>query len=363
MTMVDPLTFTVDALVARGALAEKDDEGALAVVPPTVAQELGIADSVRLVPSGVAEGTTACGMGSRLLENLVSRARARVPLAWARLDREPPRASHAAAMAERFVVRNGLREVGAVTLADGRYVVATFAYVAEADERHEGLVRVVVEADAGGAPDGSFSAELDPRSIVLTPSRGALFDATPVAGRIASRVDACARVAVAPIAERVARRFARDHARVAEYFGALVAEARAPRRRQDAAAINAKIVHLTAEREAKLRDLTDRYALRVSVVPAAIVGIVAPTARVSLTVRRRKAAREIVLRLPAGAESLDALACDGCEGTTSRPAVCDEKLHVLCEACVKSVTGRPICGACGAKRRGAREPDVSPDFG
>ena len=78
MTMVDPLTFTVDALVARGALAEKDDEGALAVVPLTVAQELCIADSVRLVPSGVAEGTTACGMGSRLLENLVSRARARV---------------------------------------------------------------------------------------------------------------------------------------------------------------------------------------------------------------------------------------------------------------------------------------------
>jgi hypothetical protein len=360
VTLVDPLAFTVSALVARGALAERDDEGALAVVPPAVARELGITDSVRLAATG-AEGATACGMGSPLLERLVSRARAHVPVAWARLDHDPPRASHAAAMAERFVVRNGLAEVGGVTLGDGRYVVVTFAYVAEADERYEGLVRAVVEADSGGVPDDAFLALLDPRSIALNPSPGALFDAAPVAGRIASRADAHVRRAVASIAERVARRFARDHARIAEYFGSLVTEARAPRRRQDAAAIDAKVVHLIAERDTKLRDLTDRYALRVSVAPAAVVGVLAPVARVVLTVRRRKAAREIVLRLPAGAESLDALACDGCEGTTSRPAVCDEKLHVLCEVCLKSVTGRPVCAACGGKRPVARRLHVSAD--
>ncbi|MGD1068133.1 MAG: hypothetical protein ABR975_15095 [Vulcanimicrobiaceae bacterium] len=266
-------------------------------------------------------------------------------------------------MAARFAVRNGLAEVGGITLGDAHYVLVTFAYVAEADERHEGLVRVVLEADSGDVPDDLFSRELDPRSIALAPSRGALFDAAPMAARIAGRVDACARRAVARIAEKVARRFARDHARIAEYFGSLVAEARAPRRRQDATAIAAKVEHLLAERDAKLRDLTDRYALRVSVAPAAVVGVVAPSARVALTVHRRKAAREIVLRLPAGAESLDALACDGCDGATSRPAVCDEKLHVLCEACLKSVTGRPVCVACGGRRRIARQMGASPDLG
>jgi hypothetical protein len=68
---------------------------------------------------------------------------------------------------------------------------------------------------------------------------------------------------------------------------------------------------------------------------------------VRLRVRRRKGERELLLRLPAGAHGFDRLACEGCAGTTERPALCDEQLHILCETCVPQATGRPKCPACG----------------
>jgi hypothetical protein len=69
-----------------------------------------------------------------------------------------------------------------------------------------------------------------------------------------------------------------------------------------------------------------------------------------LHLRRRKGARDITARLPAGASRPDALACDGCPDVTTRPVLCDDRLHILCERCAPSAQGRPRCPTCaGAK--------------
>ncbi|MSP63777.1 MAG: hypothetical protein EXR72_26215 [Myxococcales bacterium] len=155
---------------------------------------------------------------------------------------------------------------------------------------------------------------------------------------------------MAEIRDSVARRLTRDHARIVEYFAALIAEARTPRRTTAPEAIVAKLGQLVAERDAKVSDLATRYAVRVSLAPAAVVCATARTVNLTFRLRRRKAARDLVVRLPAGARSLDRPACDGCPATTARPALCDDRLHLLCEQCVPSAQGRPRCPACAQSR-------------
>jgi hypothetical protein len=86
--------------------------------------------------------------------------------------------------------------------------------------------------------------------------------------------------------------------------------------------------------------------MRVSLEPLAVVTFVVPAVTVRLRVRRRKREGEMALRLPAGASCLDRVTCAGCGTPTGRPALCDDRLHALCEACVPQIQGRPECAAC-----------------
>ena len=344
----DTLAFTARALARRGALLEEEDGGeVLALLPPELACELGLAEVVRLSAEG-REETVACGLGTPLLEAVVEEARWEVPVAAARWVREPaPKAGHARALAERYVIRNGVAEVLEVAGGETTYLVAWLAYVAEADERHEGVVAVGVHAPDGALPDEGFLAACDagaegtwapwPRPAVVPEARRWL----------ARHAPALEERALRGVREATARRHARDYERMAEYYAAMVTEARAPRRRVDAAAVEAKVRHLLAERDSKLGDLAQRFTLRVHTRLAAALWVATPVARARLRVRRRKGERELVLRLPVEAHGFDRLPCEGCPGTTERPALCDERLHVLCELCVPQATGRPKCPACG----------------
>src|SRR5262249_9736213 len=162
------------------------------------------------------------------------------------------------ALAERFVLRNGLAEAGQGTMGPARYAVAYMAYAVEADDRREGLVRVVTGA-GGGEPGEGGQARVGPG----WPGAGAEAAGPPrgiegVARWAALRGGAAVRAEAAPRIAEVARRHARDHERIAAYFAALVAEARAPRRRTEREAVEAKVAHLHAERDKKLRDLGER---------------------------------------------------------------------------------------------------------
>lgn len=359
----DPLAFALDALAARGALVEPHEASghgahggeAMALLAPQLAAELSLSDEVHLVGAsgGIAErGRTPCGMGTPLLERLIADERARIPIASVRLDLDRPREAQARAAGERFAVRNGLSDVIEVIVGEAVYLFAALAWVAESDDRHEGLITFAVESASGAVPDDGFAAWLDPaRAPSRLSPRSSLPGSIDLAAlHVARRAAHLAEAVAAPIAESVARRKTREHARICEYFSALITEARAARRRADPAAVATKVTHFVAERDAKLRDLDARFRVRFSLAPAALVAVVAPAASVRLRLRRRKAERELVLRMPSGAHSLDKPPCDGCPGEASRPAVCDERLHLLCEDCAPSAAGRPHCPACHARR-------------
>lgn len=349
----DPFGFALRALALRGALVEATGTGdlasALVVAPAEVAAALGLAEECRIAPRADADAV-ACGFGSPFLERLLGDARAEMPVAWARWTGETARLGQARSLAERFVVRNGLAEYVEAWPEDAVYVAATLAYTAESDDRREGTVRLVVGGTDGAEPDPAFGALLDAfdpaAELEPLPRAGALPDS--VCTHVARRADASVRRAVSDFVAGTVRRHARDHQRIAEYFAEAIAEARSPRRRLDAATIQARVERLVAERDAKLAELEGRFTVRVRMQPAAILCVVVPAIGARLRLRRRRAEREIVLRLPPRASALDRCACDGCGSATARPALCDERLHLLCETCAPNPRGRLACGACGA---------------
>jgi hypothetical protein len=358
----DPLAFALEALGSRGALVDPTPDGGLAVLPPELARSLGIPEELALTPGAATPDLTGCGFGSPLLERLIQDARATVPMTWVRLEGRAPSVGQATAIAGRVVLRNGLLEVVEATPGEELYLSAFFSVVAEADDRHEALFQVVVRAQGAAEPDPTLAALLDPRRAAhrLVPSTATEVSegAAPARaelgegelGTLVARARAAAEDLLAGFRDSVGRRLERDRARLESYFASLMTDARAPRRSVAREAIAAKLDHLESERRQKLGDLEPRYTIRATVTPAAFLYARVPAMRVRLRARRRKAEGEIVVVVPAEVRSPDRLACATCHRTTLRPAVCDDRLHLLCETCVPSAQGRPTCAACRGKR-------------
>jgi hypothetical protein len=347
--VIDPLSFTLEALGSRGALVDPTPDGGLAVLPPELARALHTGEDLALTPGAATPGVTGCGFGTPLLERLIQDARASVPVAWVRLDARPPTAAQAQSMAGRIALRNGLLDVIDTAPAEEWYVSAFFSVAAEADDRYEALLQIVLRPDGAAEPDHTLAALLDPRRAAHR-FGPAIPESICALGPIIPRATAAAADLLGNFRDAVGRRFERDRSRLEEYFASLMADARAPRRSVPPEAIAAKLAHLESERQQKLRDLEPRYAIKATLAPAAFLCARIPATRVRLRARRRKAEREIVAVIPAEARLPDRLACAACHHTTLRPVACDDRLHLLCETCAPSAQGRPTCGACRAKR-------------
>ncbi len=343
----DPLVFAARALESEGALVERGASSALAILAPSLASGLGTPETLTL-SADAAAGETPIGFGSALLERLLARVRQSVPIAPLRLELDAPRASSVRSLAERVVIRNGVAEAHEVRTAERDYVMLWMAWTAASDDRDEGLVVACACTVDASTPAPAWVASLAP-DAQLSMFATALHDpmrAGAISERLVARAAADARRAVAPALARSERRYARDHARLADYYAALAHDA-SSRRRTDEGARRALIEHLRADRDAKLRELDDRYAVRLTLTPVAGLLVRANATEIALRVRRRKGERTVLVRAPAGSAALDRLACDAClAGTTLAPVLCDDRLHALCEACAPGAEGRPRCQAC-----------------
>jgi hypothetical protein len=271
-----------------------------------------------------------------------------VPWAVVAPEVDAPKVSHAMSLAGRVVVRNGVVDVLDASSITASYLRAVVGWSVEADDRYEGAFGVTLGPD-GAQPEASVDALLDVhRGFAATEMNVDVFVSLMAA--LAARVQRSLDEAITDPLAAIARRHARDHARMTEYFAGLVAELGAGKRKVDAATLATRATAITAERDARLRDTVLRYTPKVDAAPVAMVGGAVPAVRVRLRVRRRKAERELRATLPAGAQSLDAFACELCGATTTRPALCDDRLHVACERCVPQAQGRFTCTACARGR-------------
>lgn len=336
----DPLRFTARAVEGLGGLVDPHGERMSALLPPEAARALGVPEVAELTLHGDA-GAIACGIGSPLLDALVERARAAAPVAAVRLPGPAPSASALQTLAAAYTIRNGVATIGAVGASEAWYARVALKWQVEADERHEGTLLVAVHPEDGALPSAELATRADGEAI--TPGASSL----RLGAWLSRLIPGTVGPATASLLAMTARRHRRDHERIAAYYGELIAESRRPKRRVDPAAIAAKVQHLTSERDSRLADLGHRYGARASVRVAGVLWVRVAVGTVTLLARRRKGQREIALRMPGGTRAFDRLPCDACAGWLTRPALCDDRLHLLCEACAPEISGRPRCRACG----------------
>jgi len=355
--MSEPLGFAARLLKRRGALVEEGPGRVEAILSPDLVVELGVPEHVVLARAPE-PGTQAVAYGSVLLERMVASATGAVPCASARARVVVAREGQARAAVEALVFRNGVFDVGGFRLDTGRRLVAHAAFAIQGDERREGLCTAAVSLPGGievmgfeQAVAGELKEEEDsttPRSEAIAGARAAL-----------SACAAQAAEATTAFREGMQRRLVRDRERLEAYFGQLAAELgrRERRARLGVRDLEEKRRVLDRERSTKLEALSARYVMRLELRLVAALMVGAPVLRVPLELRRRKATRTIEVEYDCATRRLVPPACDACGAPASRPAACDEAVHLLCETCAPRSEGRIACPACRPKR------DATPGLG
>jgi hypothetical protein len=233
---------------------------------------------------------------------------------------------------------------------------------ADADERHEALLRIGISGTTGIEVPGLASvseSDIEPTASVQSGSHpGWLLDR---AGGAAVRQ---VEPALAEMRAAVLRRHLRDRERVSRYFESLREEmqrqlarrASAPTAEQEAR--RAKIAALGPELERKLAELAARYSITVRLTPVAALHLVTPVQPVTLRARRRKGERKLVASWCSATRAFDPLGCEACALPCYSFALCDEALHILCSRCEGAWGQAKACPACRSAGRGksARTP-------
>lgn len=350
--MNSPLAFVQAWSEHQGAVVEPREEGVEILQPTERATALGLPEHARYSEQPAA-GALWVGYGAPTLEKLLQEATRGVP--WAALALEPrsfPKEATARAAAERFVLRNAVHELEDSRLRTGARLVAYVRYSLSTDDRRDGLVEEAVSVSQRVSVPGFWEAARasgELRPAVVPPSGLELEEAARAA---LLRAEAHARAQSRAFLEGFARRQERDSRRMEEYFNGLRAELgrRARRGKLAPADIALKAEAIERERAGKLLELKERGQVRYEAALAAAVWLEAPVAELTLRARRRKAQRSLTLEYDFVTLHLLAPACAACGLDAPQPALCDERLHVLCVACVPRAEGRWSCPACREPR-------------
>jgi hypothetical protein len=336
-------------LEQSGALVEVREGVVEAVLPPRLSAELKLPEHVLLSEQ---QGPEVChiGPGSALLERLVAVATEHAPVATMRWNGPSLKPSAVHQAIEKLVVRNGVAQLGSVQPHVAHRLWIHAAYSLHGDERREGLVCAVISLHSATSVSGFNEAAAG----MLSAGRSVPLSQQGVSSAARAAMQVCAQSAQErskPFASAMARRFARDQERLVAYFTDLEQELkrRVAQNRIEASAAAQRRELLERDRVAKLDALASRFALRLEVKPVAAVWVECPGYLVSMQLQRRKAKRTVEIEYDVATRRLVPPACEQCGDATLYPAVCDDKVHLLCERCVPRSEGRIRCPQCGPR--------------
>jgi hypothetical protein len=253
-----------------------------------------------------------------------------------------------AELARALTLQNGVLRGTTMTTADVVYFRFTFEYSLLADERAGGLAHVWVNPATRSVPSmASWSESSDQNDLGDTSpplaSDGTLGLPWPLAGATAT---AALAPTVTAFLDGLRRRRDRDVRRLREYY---IEIDHAIRRKLEGARPNAEVWRREIDRldatarsyRAQLVDVADRYRVRLHLKPVAVLACRLPTQRVTARLMRRHTMTDAAFSWNPVDGRIESRCCDGCNTPVATAWLCDDRVHILCESCL-----RP-CGQCG----------------
>lgn len=349
--------LVVAALAAEGAVLDETPTGVEALLPAATAADLGLAEEVRIDFSGGGPDAVDGRLGAPLVDRLAARCLAAPPIAALVLPPELPRPLPAQVPILLNAVRAGeVRQTRVVR----RYLVATLRVTAHSDEVRSAIATATVRLDDGARVATPALERGEPRPLAPLDD-GERRRVTQALQRWTA-LDAPRRLSGA--IESVRRRVQRDLERMADFYASLDEEMRVAERRARSAEERAR---RAAKRAALPEDLAARRAQVIERVrPRLAAALIAATLvetdadAFAVPVQRRARAGTVTILGRLADSTLEGPACGACGIATLRLFLCDERLHVLCDACGHHGRLDPSrCPACQPTRPAA--PTISVD--
>jgi hypothetical protein len=257
-----------------------------------------------------------------------------------------------------------------------RCLLLTFRYTALSDEKREGLVWLAFNLGTGAVLDevlkrlrpfmvGETDWQTPEEEVRVAAGPG--WDAATLDRRVRPLLDARVREALGPFLRAMRSRLERDRNRVHLYHddlraaslrklaaieGAAGEKAESERRRE-----TLRVAAVERDYRAKLDDLRNNYALRVTVDWMQALELYLPVQRIDVKIRRRKGERLIRLDWHRLARLTEPPPCDWGLGVDRVRLVCDDALHLTDPA------GQAPCASCGKAFCRACHADACPRCG
>jgi hypothetical protein len=335
------LSFAGDLIELRGGLVECLPDRVLALLPPALAETLGLPEET---PLGSEEAPLL--YGSPVLERLVAAATGQIPVVYGQI--EVPylkKAGFGELIGQDLVFADGQVRAGARAEARTTYLVLTCRYVALSDERKEGLVQVAVHEGSGAVVEGLELAWAQAQPHFF-PS-GKVPPHFPV--KLEHAVSGAMGYARNGIEQELAdflssmrRRLHRDVTNTREYYEALKKEMEASLSHPNLTEgqrheRQSKIADLPSEMARKVEDLKQKYQVDITITACAALRLLVAIAQVTLDVRFRKLTRSVRAIWNPLTRRLDPLVCERCHHTIRKihPASTDHGIELLCFSCAQ----------------------------
>ncbi len=362
----DILKFTSTLIEESGGAVDwnRAENSFEALLPDHARKQLGLPDSLvtisGTIDAGESPGSVPIGFGTELLDRAILMARdmgctasVRMPAYSSRKQTEPnPSAS--------FGFPNSTYQLKGSHDSWMDYWLWSFEVAADADERSEKVHHICISSLGAGClelPELIFQKAVDWQPIEVKESgiRNQTLEHLFIA--------ACDRLLrhsdeqLSEFKETITRHHMRDIRRIKTYFQDLKSEMETEIEKKQLQGTELKIrrekiQQIEEEKTRKLAALKDKYRLRLSIHPMALLLVRIPVKRCELLVKRRKGKRRISLVYNLLSKKFDPMTCEACGRDTYTLGFCDEALHVLCESCQAHILNKKGCPAC----RGNRPP-------
>ena len=334
-----------------------------ALVPEEFQKQWKLPDPLVCLREGMSDGDSAAclpiGFGSELFERVMASALEQGRTAAVRLVASAPKRDVSAELERRFDALNATYRVESVSEGVGDYWLWSFSAVAEADERSERQCHVCISSNRVECPEvGELirleAAHWQPVKAGANEHRAEDLERIYVAAslRIARRLPQ----ELTEFTQAITRRHTRDIRRIKEYFGELRREMEEEIERRglmgEALQIRReKQGQLSGEEARKLAGLEEKYRLRINLRPWALMLARLPVKYCEINVKRRTREQRLRLVYNLLSKKFEPLACEACGADTFQMGFCDERMHLLCAACLDKSRGKGSkdCPRCQGK--------------
>lgn len=237
------------------------------------------------------------------------------------------------------------------------YWLWSFDVAADADERREEVHHVCVSSLGAGCSGLAQTildqaAEWEPLKVrpmeVAEGTLDRLF--VTACDRALREIDG----SLAGFRESVGRHHARDIGRIESYFQDMRTEMedeieRRHLKGEDLEIRKEKMAQIEAEKTSKLAALKEKYRLRLTLRPVALLLARLPVRRCEILVKRRKGERLLSLVYNPLSRAFDPMVCEACGTDVYTLGFCDEALHILCPPCAAIYASGKTCPRCQGK--------------